>query len=244
MKRILGFFLVFIVTSCLLSTAHAAEPLTFSTAHAVKPFTLEKGKTALIVVDMQNDFVRDGGLRQTKAAKATLSAIKKLIDFFHSSNMPVIYTRVVNRFKNFRVKLSLSTRPRAMEGNPIVPGHKRYFSDVKKELDVVDVVDEIYPQKGDYVIDKDLFDSFLGTNLDFILKSHGIQYVLVTGTATDTCVETTAKGAFNHGYDASIVSDAVSSSASDPFIKELLAKFGIVWGRVMTSDEAIQELSH
>ena len=232
MKKFIGFFLASIVTSCLLSTAYAA-----------KPFTLEKGKTALIVVDMENDFVRDGGVLQTKAAKATLSANKKLIDFFHSSNMPVIYTRMVNRNKTIRSRLSSLNRPELTKANAITPGYKRYFPDVKKELDVADVVDEIYPSKGDYVIDKDLFDAFQGTNLDLILRSHGVESVLVTGTVTHICVDSTAKGAFNHNYNAVIASDAVSSYASDPFIKELLANFGRLWGRVMTSDEAVQELS-
>jgi ureidoacrylate peracid hydrolase len=214
-----------------------------STAYAAAPFLLEKGKTALIVVDMQNDFVRDGGILQTKAAKATLGANKKLIDYFHAAKIPVIYTRIVNRNDNLRVRFMTFGRPDAIKANAIVPGFKRFYPDVKKELDVADVVDEIYPSKGDYVIDKDLFDAFQGTNLDIYLKSKGIQSVLVTGTVTQLCVESTAKGAFNHGYCAVLVSDAISSDVSQSFITELLAWFQRLFGRVMTSDQVIEELS-
>ena len=223
---------VIVLTFCFIAAAYAAPP-----------FTPEKGKTALIVVDMQNDFVRDGGILQTKAAKATLGANKKLIDYFHAAKMPVIYTRIVNRNENLRVRLMSFGRPDALKANAIVPGFKRFYPDVKKELDAADVVDEIYPAKGDIVIDKDLFDAFQGTNLDLLLKANGIQTVLVTGTVTQICVDSTGKGAFNHGYNSVLISDAISTDASEPFVKELLTNFGRLWGRVMTSDQAIQELS-
>jgi nicotinamidase-related amidase len=224
--------LVAILTCCCLTTAHAAGP-----------FTPEKGKTALIVVDMQNDFVRDGGILQTKAAKATLGANKKLIEFFRAAKMPVIYTRLVDVNDNQRVRLMQFGRPDALKANAIVPGFKRFYPDVKKELDSADVVDEIYPTKGDIVIDKDLFDAFQGTNLDIVLKANGIKTVLVTGTVTQICVDSTGKGAFNNGYNSVLISDAISTDASEPYVKELLTYFGRLWGRVMTSDQAIQELS-
>lgn len=217
-----------------------------SSAHAQAkkpPFTLEKGKTALIVVDMQNEFVRDGGKLQCKAAKDTIGVNKKLIDFFHNGGMPVIYTRNVSRNDNMKVKIFNAGRPEMVSENVTVPGQKRYFTDIKKTLDVTDVIDELYPAKGDYVIDKDLYNLFAGTNADMLLKSLGIQYVLVTGTVTHVCVNATAEGAFDHGYYSTIVSDAVSSYAPEAFIKELLVQFARLYGRVMTSDQAIQELS-
>jgi ureidoacrylate peracid hydrolase len=59
-----------------------------------KPFVLRRGKTALIVVDLQNEFVRDGGLIQVKDAKVILDTNKKMIEFFRKNAMPVIYTRM------------------------------------------------------------------------------------------------------------------------------------------------------
>ncbi|HVN23959.1 MAG TPA: isochorismatase family cysteine hydrolase [Syntrophorhabdales bacterium] len=227
--------LLFAVLICCFQTAAYAAP--------PPAFVPEKGKTALIVVDMQNDFVRDGGILQTKAAKATLGANKKLIDYFHANKMPVIYTRLVDVNDNQRVRLMKVGRPDALKANAIVPGFKRFYPDVQKELDSADVVDEIYPAKGDTVIDKDLFDAFQGTNLDITLKANGIRTVLVTGTVTQICVDSTGKGAFNNGYNAVLISDAISTDASEPYVKELLTNFGRLWGRVMTSDQAIQELS-
>jgi nicotinamidase-related amidase len=114
---------------------------------------------------------------------------------------------------------------------------------VGKELDVTDMVAELYPEKGDHIIYKRWFDAFNGTHLDSLLHGLSIEYVLVTGTVTHICVESTAKGAFNRGYLPVIVLDGVSSFAPEHFIKELLIQFTRLWGRVMTSLEVIQELS-
>lgn len=222
-------------TVCLLATVLASEE---------KPFTLEKGKTALIVVDLVNEFVREGGIMQVKAAKATLDSNKRLIEFFRNNGMPVIYTKVFSRHENIRVKLIKALRPEVLlRDKALVPGHKRYFSDVKKELDVTDIIDEIYPKEGDYIIEKDLFDSFHGTPLDVLLRGLRIGYVVVTGTITNVCVESTAKGAFNQGYFPVIASDAVSSDAPPSYIDQIFIHFRRHWGRVMTSDGVIKELS-
>lgn len=195
-------------------------------------------------MDLVNEFVRDGGILQVKAAKATLDANRRLIEFFRNNGMPVIYTKVFSRYDNVRVKLIKALRPEALlRDKALVPGQKRYFPDVKKELDVTDVIEEIYPKQGDYIIEKDLFDSFHGTHLDDLLRGLGIGYVVVTGTITNVCVESTAKGAFNYGYFPVIASDAASSDAPESYIDQIFTFFRRHWGRVMTSDEVIKELS-
>jgi nicotinamidase-related amidase len=215
-------------------------------AHKVeeKPFVLERGKTALVVVDLQNEFVRDGGLIQVKDAKGTLDTNKKLIECFRKNAMPVVYTRMsLHDDWALPMKMIRFTEPDRIQGKALLPGHKRFFTDVGKELDVTDIVAEVYPEKGDHVIYKKWFDAFNGTHLDHLLHGLSVEYVLITGTVTHICVESTAKGAFNHGYLPVIVSDGVSSFAPEHFIKELLHQFAGLWGRVMTSLEVIQELS-
>ncbi len=211
---------------------------------AEKPFILRRGKTALVVVDLQNEFVRDGGLIQVKDAKATLDTNKKLIEFFRKNGMSVVYTKMsLGDDRVLPMKMIRFTEPDRIQDKALLPGHKRYFSDVGRELDVTDIVAEVHPEKGDHIIDKKWFDAFNGTNLDPLLHSLSIESVVVTGTVTHICVESTAKRAFNHGYFPVIVSDGVSSFAPEHFIKEMLNQFTGLWGRVMTSLEVIQELS-
>lgn len=211
---------------------------------AGKPFVLERRKTALVVVDLQNEFVRDGGLIQVKDAKATLNTNKKLIEFFRKNAIPVIYTRMsLHDDWALPMKMIRFTEPDRIQDKALLPGHKRFFTDVGKELDVTDIVAEVYPEKGDHVIHKKWFDAFNGTHLDRLLHGLSVEYVLITGTVTHICVESTAKGAFNHGYLPVIISDGVSSFAPEHFIKELLNQFTALWGRVMSSLEVVQELS-
>jgi len=211
---------------------------------AEKPFILERGKTALVVVDLQNEFVREGGLIQVKDAKATLDTNKTLIECFRKNAMPVIYTKMsLHDDWALPTKMIRFTEPDRIEGKALLRGYKRYFTDIGKELDVTDIVGDVYPGKGDHIINKNWFDAFNGTRLDSLLHGFSVEYVVVTGTVTHICVESTAKGAFNHGYFPVIVSDGVSSFAPEHFIKELLHQFAGLWGRVMTSLEVIQELS-
>ena len=211
---------------------------------AGKPFALQGGKTALIVVDLQNEFVRDGGLIQVKDAKATLDTNRKLIEFFHKNRMPVIYTKMsLHDDWALPMKMIRFSEPDRIQGKALLPGHGRLFTDVGKKLEVTDIVEEVYPEKGDLIIHKHWFDAFNATHLGPLLHGLSVEYVVVTGTVTHICVESTAKGAFNHGYFPVIVSDGVSSFAPEPFIKELLNQFANLWGRVMTSTEIMQELS-
>jgi len=207
------------------------------------PFTLKRGKTALIVVDLQNEFVRDGGLIQVNDAKATLDTNRRLIKFFRKKAMPVIYTKMsLNGDWALPMKMIRFTEPDRIQGKALLPGHKRVFTDIGKKLDVTDIVEEVYPEAGDHIIHKNWFDAFNGTHLGPLLQGLSIEYVVVTGTVTHICVESTAKGAFNHGYFPVIVSDGTSSFAPKPFIKELLNQFSNLWGRVMISVEVMQEL--
>ncbi|WP_121700469.1 isochorismatase family protein, partial [Streptomyces sp. E5N298] len=67
------------------------------------------------------------------------------------------------------------------------------------------VVPELAPREGEPVVDKTTPDSFLDTDLDAVLKAHGVTQVIVTGFATEVCVDTTARQALSRGYDLVVV---------------------------------------
>ena len=102
---------------------------------AEKPFALRRGKTALVVVDLQNEFVRDGSLIQVRDPKATLDRNKKLIEFFRKNGMPAVYTKMsLHDDWALPMKMIKFTAPGRIEGKVFLPGHKRVFPDVGKEL--------------------------------------------------------------------------------------------------------------
>ena len=116
---------------------------------AEKPFILRRGKTALVVVDLQNEFVRDGGLIQVKTQKRFLDTNKTLIEFCRKNAMPVIYTKMsLHDDWALPMKMIKFTEPDRIQGKALLPGHKRYFTDVGRELEVTDIVAEVYPGEG------------------------------------------------------------------------------------------------
>ena len=184
---------------------------------------------ALIVIDMQNDFVRVGAPLEVADARATIAPIRLLIDAFRAKGHPVIYTRFV--VEEAPSLMLLWSQPCGPETKCCWPGHMRRYGDADGELGCADVIGELLPDPDDVVIDKLGYGSFHGTELDAILRSLGVKSLVVTGTVAQICVEETAREAFHHGYRTTMVSDAVSSFAPDlqaATLKNFAMKFGWV----------------
>lgn len=195
---------------------------------------------ALVIVDMQNDFVRAGAPMEVPDARATFAQHNLLIDFFRSARLPVIYTRyLAGPCRTLVYEWSPQLEP------PILAcqrGHRRYYADIDKTLECIDIVDEIYPQPGDFIVDKYGYGAFHSTNLDDTLHSLGVESLIITGTVTQICVEETARGAFHHGYKTTIVSDAVSSYIPD-LHAAALKNFALKFGWVNTTEEVLAALA-
>ena len=198
-------------------------------------------RPALVVVDMQNDFVRVGAPLEVPAARATIPVQQSLIAACREAGAPVIYTRFVAGPER-----TLVWEWSPQHAPPVCccwPGFRRFYPDAGRELDCAAVVDELAPQPGDPIVDKYGYGAFHRTNLADVLRAHNVQSLLVTGTVTQICVEETARGGFDHGYPTTIVSDAVSS-----YIPELhaatLTSFALKFGWVSPAAAVIAALRH
>ncbi len=137
-------------------------------------------KPALLIVDLQNDFVRQGAAMEVPDARLTIPHNKRLIAFFRQAGFPIIYTRFISGpYRTLVYEWSPQLEPPLLACQR---GHFRYFPDVDKTLDCTDVIDELYPQPGDYIVDKYGYGAFHRTNLDDILQSLGVESLVVTGT--------------------------------------------------------------
>ncbi|MHC1627212.1 MAG: cysteine hydrolase family protein [Candidatus Nezhaarchaeales archaeon] len=145
---------------------------------------------ALLIIDMLNDFVR-GSLKVPKA-EDIIANIKKLIDIFHAHNMPVIYIND-SHIKGVDQELKL-WGDHAIEGSW-----------------GAQVVDELSPQQGDFIIKKRRYSGFFSTGLDLLLRELNVKTLVLTGLVTDICVQHTAADAFFRGYKVIIVSDATTA---------------------------------
>jgi nicotinamidase-related amidase len=184
---------------------------------------------ALVVVDMQNDFVRAGAPLEVPDARATIPAQQRLLETFRARGLPVVFTRFLSHEADCLMWLwSPECHPAT---RACWPGHTRSYDDAERLLDCVAVIDELAPAPGELVVDKHGYGAFHGTDLDERLRALGVRSLVVTGTVTQICVEETAREAFHHGYRTTVVSDAVSSYAPDlhaATLKNLALKFGWV----------------
>lgn len=194
---------------------------------------------ALVIVDMQNDFVRQGAPLEVADARGTIAPHRALIAAFRRRGQPVVYTK----FISFPGEVLLwEWSPQCRPPTKCCwKGHKRYYADIQKELDCTEIVDELTPAPGDTIIEKFGYGAFYGTPLADTLRTLGVQAVVVTGTVTQICVEETAREAFHHGFRTTLVEDAVSSFAPD-LHAATLKNFAMKFGWVERSDVIVRAL--
>jgi nicotinamidase-related amidase len=186
-------------------------------------------RPALLIVDMQNDFVRVGAALEVVDARATIPANQALLRFFRGRGLPVVFTK----FITFPAPVLLwEWSPQALPPTKCCwKGHRRFYADVGREQECTDVIDELAPLPGEHQVEKFNYGAFHATPLEPILRSLGVESLVVTGTVTQICVEETARQAFHHGFRTTMVRDAVSSFAPDlhaATLKNFASKFGWV----------------
>lgn len=194
---------------------------------------------ALLVVDMQNDFVREGAPMEVPQARETIPVIQELLRFFRGADRPVIFVRYLAGPKETLIwKWSPQLKP---DTKLCWPGHKRRYGDTEEALDCYDVVQELYPENGEYVVDKYGYSSFHNSRLDSILEAEHVKSLVVVGTVTQICVEDTVRHGMHLGYRMNLVSDAVSSFAPE-LHEATLRNVAMKYGWVSTVSEILADL--
>ena len=206
-----------------------------------RTFKFTKEKTALLIVDLQNDFCREGAPLLVEEAIGTVPANQKLLEFARANKMPVIFTKFIT---GKHASWLWNWSPEIEESQCCKRGFERYYPDIDKTEQCADIIRElkpIYPE--DYVIEKYHYSSFRNTPLKDILISEGADAIIITGTVTQICIEDTAHDGFAEGIKIVVASDCVSTW--DPLhqkatLQNIANKFGIV----LSSDEIIEKLNN
>ena len=193
-------------------------------------------KTALMIVDMQNDFVREGAPMEVPDARKTIGAIQSLIKMARSRKMPIIYAKfVAGPKRTFLWEWS----QKIPDENCCVRGVKRKYKDVAGELEGIDIVEELYPEPQDYVFEKYNYSCFRNAPLKDILCGNHCDAIIVVGTVTHLCVGDTIHDAAQEHFKVLVASDGVSSY-SDLQQRAALERFHTKYGVVETSAEIIK----
>jgi nicotinamidase-related amidase len=184
---------------------------------------------ALLVVDMQNDFVRVGAPQEVPEARTTIPVIASLLEAFRVAGRPVIYTRFTAGPE--RTLLWTWSPECGPELRSCWPGELREYADAPRRLEGHAVIDELAPRPGESVVDKYGYGGFHNSTLESVLRAHGVSQVAVTGTVTQICVEETVREGFHRELEMVLISDGVSSF--DPqmhaaTLRNIAMKFGRV----------------
>lgn len=205
-------------------------------------YAIDTKKTALLVFDMLNDFIKPGApLENPEVREKLIPRLKPLIQLCRSKRIPVIYTCHAHRRDGSDAGLMAQIWPSVRERRALM-----------KDTEGVKVYNEIKPQEGDIIIEKHRYSAFYGTDLEMVLKTRGVDTLIIVGAATDIGCESTARDATNRDYKVIFPSDGnVARDAPDmgwgPIPKEDIQKVVLTvlahaFARVATVDEVMSEL--
>jgi nicotinamidase-related amidase len=179
-------------------------------------------KTALLVIDMQRDFLDPGAPVETPGGLALVPGINRLARAARDGGAPVIFTHERHRADRSDFGIELEYEPaHCLEGTP--------GAELSPGLEVV---------PSDYhVTSKRRYDAFLGTDLDGLLRSLGVRALVMAGVCTDICVAATAQHARNLDYRVFVAQDGVAGTSRERHDAALLC-LSHVFARLTTLDEA------
>ena len=180
-------------------------------------FEFQTATVALVIIDMQRDFVDPGGFGEALGNDVSLlrravPATVLVLDAARRAGLLVIHTREGHRpdladlppAKKARGRLPAGIGDAGPMGHILVRGEHGH-----------DIIDELRPVAGEPVVDKPGKGAFYATDLDAILRSRGIQQLVVCGVTTEVCVTTTVREANDRGYDCLVLEDCVASYFPD-----------------------------
>lgn len=197
------------------------------------PWQLDPESCALLVIDMQNDFVREGFPMEVPMARSRLPAIRTLVHACRATRVPVVYTRHVLLTSYDVSPLETAYQPRLREAG------------LREGTYGAEIVDELRPDPGETVIRKHRYDAFHNTPLQTVLATlrglNRVDTLIISGTLTEVCCESTARSAFMRDYKVAFVSDA-TGALSDTAQEATLHAIGSFFGRVLTTAEVLEGL--
>lgn len=211
-------------------------------------FRLIEDKTALVVIDMQRDFLLPGGFGESLGNDVAqllkvVPPLTTLIAAARAAGIMVVHTR-----EGHRPDLSDCPPAKLNRGAP----SKRIGDPGKYGRILIrgeyghDIVDELAPIDGEVIIDKPGKGAFYATELSDVLTEAGITQLLVTGVTTEVCVHTTTREANDRGYECLVVSDCVGSYFPE-FHRiglEMIKAQGGIFGWVADTSAVIPALSN
>jgi ureidoacrylate peracid hydrolase len=214
-----------------------------------EPIKLDINRTALIVVDMQNTFCKRGGIFDYLGkfdeikVKHIINNDKKVIVACRDKGIKVVYLRM-----GYRRDLSNA-------GGPESPNYYKELGVVAMRLHPElrgkfltigtqdwEIIDELKPKPEDIIVNKHRYSGFTNTELDSILGTYNIKYLLFIGLATNVCVESTLRDAYFHEYFPILVSDGCGNIGPESTQESTIWNVTEIFGWVTTCQDLVNAL--
>jgi nicotinamidase-related amidase len=211
-------------------------------------YELEPATTALLLIDMQRDFLEPEGFGELLGNDVSLLArvvepLGEVLAAARAQGLMVVHTREGHRpdladcppSKLARGHLEVGIGSPSPKGRILVRGEYGH-----------DIIDELAPLPGEVVLDKPGKGSFYATDLELILRNAGIKNLVVTGVTTEVCVHTTLREANDRGFECLVLEDCCGSYFPEfhRVALEMVAAQGGIFGWVTGSAELLQAMSN
>jgi ureidoacrylate peracid hydrolase len=184
---------------------------------------LDLTKTAVIVVDMQNDFGSEGGMFERagidiSAIRAAIRPTAEVLEAARVAGLRVIYLTM--EFREDLSDLGAEDSPNRARHLRMAVGEPVLTPDGEGRVLIrgtwnTRIVDELAPRRDDIVVAKHRFSGFYQTDLDAILRTLGVRYLVVTGCTTSVCVESTIRDAMFRDYSCVLLEDCTAEPIGD-----------------------------
>jgi biuret amidohydrolase len=195
-------------------------------------FDLKLDQCALLVIDMQNDFILPGAPLEGWNCMAIVPKIAELVLFFRAHGQPVIWTKHIHQLNDIGILA------------PMWPatGPDSRTKALVKGTPGVEIVDALpAPAEDELVIEKHRYSAFYQTNLELNLRTMDVNTLLITGVHTNICCESTARDGFIRDYQIMSVSDAQTAITRELHEAALISTL-VAFGRVAETAQVIEEL--
>lgn len=220
------------------------------------PFGIDASATAVVVVDMQNDFASPGGMFDRAGIDITgvqsiVSNIRAILDAARNNGIFVVYLKM--GFRPDLADAGYPTSPTWLKHVPLDVGAAVTSPDGEpsrvliRECWNTEIVAELTPRPDDVIVYKTRYSGFFQTELDQILRGRGVDRLIVVGATTSVCVESTVRDAMFRDYHCLVVSDATAEpiAADSPRSNHeaSLLTLELLFSHIATSSDVVTSLT-
>ncbi len=234
----------------------ATEHQTVEVPARPAPFSLEPTKTAVVVVDMQNDFASPGGMFDRagidiSCIQAIVPNVRAVLESARTNELPIVYLKM-----GFRPDLEDAGYPLSPTwlkhaalrvGDHVISPSGEPSRILVRDCWNTDIVDELAPDADDVVLYKTRYSGFYSTDLDDVLRRRGVERLIVVGATTSVCVDSTVRDAMFRDYHCLIVSDAtaepIALDAPRSNHEASLLTLQLLFAHVATSSDLVTALA-